>query len=67
MVVLVADENTFAGSAHTMLDIVFFQALQTGEDGGVFFGLGFFGAKGVVGKGVEADCFGLVSIEGIGE
>ena len=47
--------------------IVLFEALEAREDGGVFFWLGFFGAEGVVGEGVEPDCFGLVAVEGFGE
>ena len=48
MIVLVADENTLAGTAHTMDIIVLFQTLQSCEDRGVFFWLGFFCAEGVV-------------------
>lgn len=67
MIVLVADEDAFAGAAHAVVDVVFFEALEAGEDGGVFFWLGFFGAEGVVGERVEADGFGLVAVEGVGE
>jgi hypothetical protein len=67
VVVFVADEDAFAGPPHTVLGVVFFEALEACEDGGVFFWLGFFGAEGVVGERVEADCFGLVSVEGVGE
>jgi len=67
MVVFVADEDSFAGSAHAVLLIVLFETFETGEDRGVFFWLGFFGAEGVVGEGVEADGFRLVAVEGFGE
>lgn len=46
---------------------MFFEALEACENGGVFFRLGFFRAEGVVREGVEADCFGLVVVEGFGE
>lgn len=48
MVVFVADEDAFASSAHAVVYVVFFEAFETREDGGVFFWLGFFGAEGVV-------------------
>jgi len=67
MVVFVADENAFAGAPHAVLGVVFFETLEAREDGGVFFGLGFFCAEGVVGEGIEADCLGLVAVEGFGE
>ena len=67
MVVFVADEDTFAGSAHAVLFIVLFEAFKAREDRGVFFWLGLFGAEGVVGEGVEADGFRLVAVEGFGE
>jgi len=67
MVVFVADENSLAGAAHAMLYIMFFETLEARKDGGIFFWLGFFGAEGVVGEGVETDCFGLVVVEGFGE
>lgn len=67
MIVFVADEDAFAGSAHAVLGVVFFEALEAREHGGVFFGLRFFGAEGVVGEGVEADCLGLIAVEGVGE
>lgn len=37
MVVFVTDENTLAGAAHAMGGIVFFEAFEAGQDGGVFF------------------------------
>lgn len=64
---LVADENAFAGAAHAVDFVVFFQTFEACEDGGVFFWLGLFGAEGVVGEGEEADGFGLIAIEGCGE
>jgi hypothetical protein len=67
VIVLVAHENPFASSAHTVHDIVLFETSEACEDGGVFFRLGFLGAESVVGEGVEANCFGLVGIEGVGE
>lgn len=67
VVVFVADENSFAGSSHAVLDIVLFEALQACEDRGVFFRLGFFGTEGVVREGVEAYCFGLIGVKGLGK
>ena len=51
---LVADHDGLAGAAHAVGVIVLLETLQAGEDGGVFFRLGFFGAERVVGHGVEA-------------
>lgn len=65
--VLVADEDALAGPPHPMLLVVFLQAVEARNHGGVFFGLVFFGAEGVVAEGVEADGFGLVCVEGGGE
>jgi len=65
--VLVADKDAFAGTAHTVLDIVLFETLETSEDGGVFFWLGFFGAEGVVRERVKTNCFRLVVIKGFRE
>ena len=48
MVVLMAYEDAFAGSAHTVRDIVFFEALEARENGRIFFWLGLFGAEGVI-------------------
>lgn len=48
MTVFVADEDAFAGPAHAILLVVFLQPLETGEYGGVLFGLVLFGAEGVV-------------------
>jgi len=67
VVVFVADKNSFAGSSHAMLNIVLFKAPKACEDRGVFFRLGFFGAESVVGEGIEAYCFGLIGVEGLGK
>jgi hypothetical protein len=67
MVMLVTNEDPFARSPHTVRDIVFFEALEAREHRGVFFRLGLFGAEGVVGEGIEADCFGLVAVERLRE
>ena len=67
VVVLVADENPFAGPSHAMLVVVFFQAPEPCKDRGVFFWLVFFGAEGVVAEGIEANGFGLVGVEGFWE
>jgi hypothetical protein len=50
-----------------MLNIVLFKAPKACEDRGVFFRLGFFGAESVVGEGIEAYCFGLIGVEGLGK
>lgn len=67
MVVLVADQDALARPSHAVGLVVFFQTLEASEHGGVFFRLGLFGAEGVVGEGVEADCLGLVGVEGFRE
>lgn len=67
MVVLVADEDALAGAPHAVHDIVLFEALEAREHRGVFFGLRFLGAKGVVGEGIQPDGFGLVAVEALGE
>jgi hypothetical protein len=61
--VLVADQDPFGGAPHPVQGVVFFEAFEARGDGGVFLGLGFFGAEGVVGEGVEADGLGLVGVE----
>lgn len=67
VVVLVADEDALAGAAHAMLVVVLFEALQAGQHGGVFFGLGFLGAEGVVAQRIQANGVGLVGIEFLGQ
>lgn len=64
---LMADQDTFACSAHAMLLVVFLQALQARKDRGIFFWLVFFRAEGVVRERVEADGLGLIGIEREGE
>ncbi len=64
---LMADEDSFAGSAHAVDIIVLFEAFEAREYGWVFFWLGFLGAEGIVGKGVKANCFRLVAVERFGE
>lgn len=49
VVVLVADEDGFAGAAHAVVGVVILETLQAGEDRRVFFRLGLFGAECVVG------------------
>jgi len=67
MIVFVADKDSFAGASHAMLDIVLFEALEARKDGGILFRLSLFSAECVVGERVEADCLGLVGVEGFGE
>jgi hypothetical protein len=43
-----ADEDAFAGAAHSVEIIVLFEALQARENGRVLLGLVLLGAKGVV-------------------
>ena len=64
VVVFVADEDCLAGAPHAMLVVVCLEALETREHRGVFFGLCFFGAEGVVGERVETDSLWLVGVEG---
>lgn len=67
MIVFVTNEDALAGSSHTVLDIVLFEALEACENGGVFFRLRFLSAECVVREGVEPDCFGLIVVEGFRE
>ena len=63
MVVLVADQDTLAGTAHAMFFVVFFQSLQTCQHRRVFFRLLLFGTKGVIAEREEADGRRLVRVE----
>ena len=63
MIVLMADQYTFAGPPHAMLFIMFFQTLEACDYRGIFFRLCFFGAKRVVRERVEADGLWLVCVE----
>ena len=67
VVVLVADEDAFAGAPHAVVFVVFFEALEAGEDGRVFFRLVFLGPECVVAQGIKADCDRLIRGEGFGE
>lgn len=67
MVVLVADEDALAGAPHAVDIVMLFEALETREDGGVFFWLRLLGAECVIGEGEESDCLGLVAVEGFGK
>ena len=51
VVVLVADEDAFACSAHAMLGVVLFQSLQSREYGRILFWLSIFGSECVVAEG----------------
>jgi hypothetical protein len=53
--VFVTHKDALASSSHTMLDIVFFEALKACKYRWVFFRLRFFGAEGVVRERVQAD------------
>jgi hypothetical protein len=66
VVVLVADQNAFACSAHAMLLVVFFEALQPREHRWVLFWLSIFCAKCVVAERVQANGLGLVGVEILG-
>lgn len=52
MVVFVADQHAFACPPHAINLVVFFQTLQSREDGGVLFRLSILCAEGVVAEGV---------------
>ena len=67
MVVFVADEDPLTGTSHSMFNVMLLEPLEACKDGGIFFGLGFFSTKGVVRQRVEANCPGLVAVEGLGE
>jgi uncharacterized membrane-anchored protein len=66
VVVLMADQDAFACSAHAMLLVVFFEALQSRKYRWVLFWLSVFCAKGVVAQRVQADGLGLVGVEILG-
>ena len=63
VVVLVADQDALAGSAHAMFHVVLFQSLQTGEHRGVFFRLMLFGTESVVAQREEAYSRRLIGVE----
>jgi len=67
VIVFVADEDSFAGAAHTVLDIVLFETFEARKHRRVFFRLRLFGAEGVVREGVETDGLRLIAVEGLGE
>lgn len=67
MVVLVADQDALAGSAHAMLYVVLFQSLQAREHRGVLLWLMLFGTKGVIAKREEADGGRLIRVECFGQ
>lgn len=48
VVMLMAHKNTLAGPSHAILLIVFFEAFQAGQDGGIFLGLRFLGPESIV-------------------
>lgn len=48
MVVFVADQHAFAGASHAIFLVVLLQPLQSRDHRGIFLGLGFFRAEGVV-------------------
>lgn len=64
MVVLVAHQDTLAGAAHAMLNVVFLEAFQASNYGWIFFRLRLFDAKCIVGKREQRNFLGLVGVEG---
>ena len=64
MPMFMTEEDGFACATHAVVVIVAFKAGQACEDGGVFFGLGFFGTKGVIGHRVKANRWRLIGGEG---
>lgn len=67
VVVLMADEDALARAAHAMDIVVLLESLQSRNDRWVLLGLRLLDAERVVGERVQADCLGLVSIEGKGD
>lgn len=63
VVVLVADQDAFAGAAHSMRRVMLLKSLQAGEHTGVLLGLGFLDTEGVVRERVQTNCLGLAGIE----
>lgn len=66
MIMFMAYEDTLAGTAHSMLFIVFLETFESGENRGIFFWLVFFCAECVVAERVETDGFWLIAVEGFG-
>ena len=67
VVVFMAHQDPFARPAHAMLLVMLLQPLKARNHGGVFFGLVFFCAKGIIAKGVKTDRFGLVRGKSFGQ
>lgn len=67
VVVFVADQDAFAGSAHAVLRVVLFEALQSRKDGGIFFRLAIFCPERVVAQRIQANRLGLVAVEVLGD
>lgn len=67
VVVLMADQDAFTGTAHTMLCVVFFEPLQARQHRGVFFWLAILGAECVVAQRIELNGLGLVRVEVLGD
>ena len=67
MVVLVADQDAFAGAPHAVLRIMLFEALQSQNDRGILFWLAIFCSECVVAQRIQANRLGLVAIEVLGD
>ena len=64
---LVADEDTFTGSTHTVFRIVLFQSLQTRKHRRVFLWLAILRPECVVAERVQTYRFRLIRVEVFGE
>ena len=66
VIVLMADQDSLAGSAHAMSFIVLFQSPQAREHRGILLWLVLFRTKGVIAERVEAYGRRLICVEGLG-
>lgn len=60
VIVLVADQDAFAGSAHAMFVVVLFKTLQSRHHRRVLLGLRLLDAERVVGQRIQSDFGRLV-------
>ena len=64
---LVTHEDALACASHAMLCIVFFESLQARKYRGILFWLAILGSERIVTKRKQADSFGLIAVEVLGD
>lgn len=67
MIMLVTHKDALACASHAMLCIVFFESLQSRKYRGVLFWLAILGSECIVAKREQADGFGLIAVEVLGD